>query len=267
MPAVTLWLAAESAGELTIELRTSDRPDNHTPDVVLARRQVALTAGEQVVTIEFDADIDQERYAFVCLPAAPGVAVRQSELRVTGLLALSRTRQQAPGRDIGVETYDMWCPGRRPGGLNLAFALSQPVEVYGPERVAGPVERPTRGPNAWVAQPDDLCPTLTATWPTPRSIGRVELSFDTDFDHAMETVLMGHPERVAPFCVRHYRLYDGAGELLVEVADNHQTRRAHHFEPALVADTLRLEVVGTWGAPAAVMGLRCHAQPHDELAD
>ena len=38
--------------------------------------------------------------------------------------------------------------------------------------------------------------------------------FDTDFDHAMETTLRGHPEAVMPFVVEHYRLKDGAGAVL-----------------------------------------------------
>ena len=255
MPAVTLWLRAEQAGTTVVELLTSDQPDNHTPDRLLSRCDVALEAGEHAVTIDFGADIDAPRYVFVAVQATPGVAVRTSEQRLTGVLSVVRRRRQEPDGDIGVEAYDMWCPDRRPGGQSLAFELGSALAVFEPEQVLTAIERPTSGPNAWVADPADPAPTLTLTWPTQQAVSGVSLCFDTDFDHAMETVLMGHPERVAPFCVRAYRLLDDAGNLLAEVADNHQTRRIHRFEPAVETSRLRLEVTATWGAPAAVF--RC----------
>ena len=49
-------------------------------------------------------------------------------------------------------------------------------------------------------------PTLDIKWIAPQRISRVTLMFDTDFDHAMETVTRGHPEDVMPFAVKHYRL-------------------------------------------------------------
>jgi len=34
-------------------------------------------------------------------------------------------------------------------------------------------------------------------------INRIILNFDTDFDHPMESVQMGHPENRVPFCVKN----------------------------------------------------------------
>ncbi len=39
----------------------------------------------------------------------------------------------------------------------------------------------------------------------------------------MESVLMHHPETVMPFCVRNYRIKDGAGNLIAEKRDNYLT--------------------------------------------
>jgi hypothetical protein len=67
------------------------------------------------------------------------------------------------------------------------------------------------GPNAWVADPRDAAPHLVLDWPEPRTIARLELGFDSDFDHPMETVLMQHPEAISPFMVRRYRVRDETG--------------------------------------------------------
>lgn len=90
------------------------------------------------------------------------------------------------------------------------------------------VARPTNQPNAWVADPAEERPTLTLSWSEPQTLARVELMFDTDFDHPMETVLWGHPEDRMPFCVRGYRLLDETGRVLAECPEQHQTlgRRA-----------------------------------------
>ncbi|TDD65857.1 hypothetical protein E1262_23880 [Jiangella aurantiaca] len=82
--------------------------------------------------------------------------------------------------------------------------------------------QPTAQPNAWAAAPGDAAPAATVRWATPHPIGRVELGFDADLDHALETVLWPHPENAMPFCVRHYRVRDG-DTVVAERTANHQT--------------------------------------------
>ncbi|MBO0792749.1 MAG: FAD-binding dehydrogenase, partial [Ktedonobacteraceae bacterium] len=111
------------------------------------------------------------------------------------------------------------------------------------------------------AAPDDAQPALTLRWQQPQRIGRIELSFDADFDHAMESVLFTHPESVMPFCVKHYRLVDGNGELLAECMDNHQTRNSIRLARPVTTKQLTLQVLATQGdAPAAVFGIRCYEE-------
>lgn len=69
---------------------------------------------------------------------------------------------------------------------------------------------------------------------------------------------MGHPERDMPFCVRDYRISDGAGTVLYEGRDNHQTRNTVRLPQPVIASELRLEVLATHGAPAAVFEMRCY---------
>ena len=109
-----------------------------------------------------------------------------------------------------------------------------------------------------MAQPEDPNPRLSLTWDQPSSIGRIELSFDTDFDHPMESVLLGHPEREMPFCVGSYRILNAEGAVVHECAGNHQTRNTVLLDPPVLTSRLTLEIVSTHGAPAAVFDLRCY---------
>ncbi len=268
VPRFTFMVDARQPTELRFELRTSDRPTNYTPDVVLDVRTIPLQPGQQQVTVSFQADIDEPRYVFVCLMKNSLVSVRTSEQRITGILsaanaqnpAVSNFGRQQPEEDIGVETFEFWCPQRRPAGHNLAITMDPPLEAaFAPVNVINGWGRPTDQPNAWVAAPDDESPTLTLDWSDPQTIARIELLFDTDFDHPMEHVLMTHPERVMPFCVKRYRIYDAVGRLLFEQTDNHQTRAVISLEPPVTTDQLSIQLLESHGRiPAALFAVRCY---------
>jgi hypothetical protein len=108
---------------------------------------------------------------------------------------------------------------------------------------------------------NDAAPRLILQWDTPQTIARVELSFDTDWDHPMENIFLGHPERAMPFCVKHYRIYDAAGRLLAEQTDNHQTRNTIAFAQPITTTRLEIEIVARHGAtPAAIFQAHCYAK-------
>ena len=268
MPRVGLTLDAEQATELRAELRVSSDPNNHSPNVTLATLTLPLPAGTgQRVALRFDVTIDQPRYAFVCLMKNDAVFVHLSDQRLTGVLAVchngnkavAKSATQTPPPGIGIETFEFWTPHRRPGGKNFALTLEPPLDLFGTPNLTNGLARPTRQPNAWVADWADAKPTLHLTWPTPQRIARIVLSFDTDFDHPMESVLMGHPERVMPFCVQQFEIRDGAGRALFHCEDNHLSRRAIRFESPV--DTAHLTI--TFAAPsalvpAALFEVRCY---------
>jgi len=262
MPAVSFTVDAAQPTILHVELRTSSRPDNYTPDVTLAAKQIALEPGTGTeVTAAFDVQIEQPCYVFVCLMKNEHVSVRCSRQRVTGILSVQHRRTQSPPADIGVETFELWCPQRRPGGFNLAVRIDPPIDVFRPEQVVNGLARPTCGPNAWVADPSDPAPALTLQWQRPQRIERIELTFDTDFDHPMESVFLGHPEAVMPFCVKRYRIRDAAGRLIAACDDNHQTRNRHVLRPAVETDRLTIELLETHGkTPASLFEVRCYGQ-------
>jgi len=267
-PQITFWVDVIESTQLVIELRTSDRTDNYTPDVVLATQVVTLPAGDnQSITVDFDVEIDEARYVFVCLMKNAAVSIHTSNQRLTGILsvanrqnpAVSNFGKQEPTEDIGVETFEFWIPQRRPLGHNLAFTIDPPLPVFGAKNVINGRSRPTDRPNAWVADFNDDTPTLDLNWETLQTISQVELSFDTDFDHPMESVLLGHPEAVMPFCVKHYRILKCGQKIVTEQTDNHQTQNKIEFDPPLVTDHLVVEFVDVHGdVPPALFEVRCY---------
>jgi len=119
--------------------------------------------------------------------------------------------------------------------------------------------RPATGVNAWVAALDDARPTLDLTWNENRSIREIVLAFDSDYDHAMETTLFGHPENVVPFTIKHYRVTDGNGRIVAECGDNHQTINRIVLDEPLVTDRLSIELLESYGGtPSALFEVRCY---------
>jgi hypothetical protein len=266
MPAVTFFVDVAQSTQMELELRTSNRPDNHTPDVLLSRQSIACEPGKNIpIEVDFDVEIDRTRYVFVCLLKNDNASVRTTNLRVTGLLSASNYGRQDPPPDIGIEPFEFWAPSRRPAGQNLALNLSAPIECYRATNVVNGLARPTAQPNAWVAAPDDKLPTLTLRWNQARIISRIDLAFDTDWDHPMESSLMGHPEDVMPFCVRSYTILDQSGAAVARVEDNHQTRNTIRFAQPVETGALQLKVQSTHGAPAAVFDLRCYGDAEPPL--
>lgn len=261
LPRVTMTAIAEAPTRLEIQVRLSSKAANHTPDVVLGRRTIDLDEGEQPIVFDFDATIDEPRYAFFCVMVNADVSLALSDQRVTGVLSVQHGRDQKPDRDIGVESFEMWTPERRPGGRNLACRIEPPLGGFEAHRVTGGHARPVEQPHAWVADWADRQPSLTLSWDQPQRIGRVVLMFDPDYDHPMESALWGHPEREMPFCVKRYRLTDAAGNVLHESTANHQGRVEVVLAAPAVTDRLTLSHLATHGGvPPAVFAVRCYAE-------
>lgn len=256
-PRMTFLAHCSEPTGLAVELRRSERRGGFTPDTVLARAEVRLEAGQNL-PVELDFGVRTEPgYLFVCFLRNDRVALHGSSLRVTGLLSVFHRGTQKPEKDIGVETFELWTPERRPNGHNLAMSLDPPLDVFGPENVLNGITRPVEGVNAWVADPADPEPTLTVWYgDKPVEVTAVTLSWDTDWDHPMESVQLGHPERVAPFCVRRYKLLDESGTVLHACDDNHQTRNRIVFRRPVRTRGLRVVLQETWGAPAAMFELQ-----------
>jgi hypothetical protein len=270
MPSVAFTLDVSRPATLHVQLRASSRPDNHTPDVILETRDIQLPSGDkQHVPVEFASSLKQDCYAFVVLLANPDVAVRRSTHRVTGVLAVAhrcnaavaKSATQSPPEGIGIDTFEFWTPERRPGGQNLGLDVEPPLQVFSTEALRDGVDRPTDRPHAWAAELTDPSPGVTLQWPDEQNIARVLLSFDTDFDHPMESLLLGHPEDTMPFCVRRFCIRGDDGQLLYQCADNHQTRREIAFPQPVRTSKLVLELSHPApNIPAALFGIRAYSR-------
>jgi hypothetical protein len=272
MPEITFQATTNQPADLRFELRTSRQPDEYTPDQILDVQTIHIEAGDDIsIPVRFTASIDQARYVFVCVMKNAAVSMRCSKLRITGILSaanksnhrVSNYGKQAPVEDIGVDSFEFWCPERRPEGHNLAMTIKPALDIFHPENVVNGWNRPTCGPNAWLADLSDPLPTLKLEWDAAQEIARLNLGFDTDFDHPMESVMWGHPERVMPFCVRHYRIRDENGRVITECMGNHSTRNSFLFEPAIKTRCIQIEVLESHGpVPAAIFEVGCYST-HD----
>ncbi|WP_207534412.1 FAD-dependent oxidoreductase [Desertivirga arenae] len=253
---------------LEIELRGTQRNGNYTPDVNLGKKELKLAKGLHELELGFDATLGMDGYVFLMFQRNPNVQLGYSEKRVTGILsvfnlvnkAVSNYGKQSPAPNTGVEEFEFWCPQRRPHGQNLAVEVPVPLNVFQASNIKNGVDRPTTRPNAWVADFNDPFPQLELQWDIDQEIKRIELWFDTDFDHPMESVLMTHPEKAMPFCVRNYTILDGLGNELATVTGNFQTSNIVELPSAITTNKLIIKMEHpSEKVPAAIFAVRCYS--------
>jgi len=266
----TIIFKAESGANtiLDVELRISGKTGNYTPDVTLEKKSISINSGENNIELGFSSKITEEAYAFIIFHKNPEIKLFVSEQRITGVLsvfnlvnkAVSNYGKQTPPEDIGVDEFEFWCPQRRPEGHNIAVSIEPGITAFGKENIKTGIFRPTTKPNAWVAAFEDKAPQLKIKWEESKEISKIDLFFDTDYDHPMESVLMGHPEDVMPFCVRNYKIKDGKGEIIFEKIDNYQTINNIEFKKPL--NTKELIIILEHPSdkiPASLFSIRCYS--------
>jgi hypothetical protein len=263
---VQIQVKAIKNSTLTLELRKSQKLGNFTLDELVEKQEISVNNGEHSYSIDFGYAPETAQYLAVCLMQNEDLEVKCSALRVTGVLSIfnkfnksvATSSVQSPPDGIGIDEFEFWVPERRPQGHNLAFELGESLKVFGKNNLTNGIFRPAVQPNAWVASLEDKGPQMKVCWDSPQSIKEIKLFFDTDFDHPMESTLMGHPESEIPFCVKSYRIKDGQGNLLHAQDANHQTINTISFEDAISTDKLIFEIDHPSDTvPAALFGLLC----------
>lgn len=242
---------AEEATELSCELRVSSKVKNYTPDLTLSSKTISLHKGEQYLDIHFDKTLKEDQYAFVTFLKHEHIQLKGSRQRLSGVLsvfnhgnkAVSNTGKQEPPEALGIDSFEFWTPIRRPEGHNIGMQINPGLEAYGTDLMMNGFTRPCIRTNAWVAHPLDTHPSLQLQWSEPQQIQNIQLHFDTDFDHPLESSLMGHPEHVMPFCVREYLIKDETGKVIHHEKDNHQTINKIKLEQAIQTKRLKIELL------------------------
>jgi hypothetical protein len=267
LPLMRFHLMAKSKTTIPVQLAVSSRMGSYTPDVILEEKMLALEPGRNCIELDWKTVFTGSQYTFIIFRKNENVSACLSDARLTGLLSLyqtenkavSNTGVQTPPADIGVDAFEFWTPRRRPAGENMAINFSASLFTYSADNIKNGYARPYLSANAWVAALTDPNPWLIIEWDKAVTIQTIQLTFDTDMDHPMESVLMQHPENVMPFCIRNYSIYDGPGNLVKKVSGNYQTRNTIRLDSPLVTDTLIIKCEHpAAGMPAAIFEIRCY---------
>lgn len=267
IPAMSVRVKVFANTQLTVELRKSLDAHEYTPDFVIETLRLSLTPSSEFVECKFKTVISEDRYLFITFLRNEQVQLASSETRLTGVLSLynssnkavSNSGKQAPIEDLGVESFEFWCPRRRPDGQNVALFFEAPVYTFSAGAMRSGYSRPTHLPNAWVADREDSDPMIQLEWETRQEIRRVVVNLDTDFDHSMESVLMGHPENVMPFCVNRINLFDDQGLCIGNVSGNHQSQVVFEFGEPVQTKLLKVKVEHpSIHVPAAIFSINCY---------
>lgn len=266
-PEATLYFSSQEERKIEVQLRASECIGNFTPDKILATKMVTVCPGVQVPTpVKFDVDIDAPQYVFVCVMPCEGVSIGLSDALMTGVLSLVHSHNkkvassavQTPPDGSGFDAFEFWLPERRPHGKLLAASFQPSLKSFGVDQIKTGYTRPFIQSNAWVADKKDHHPTATLTWDKQQAIRTIQLFFDVDYDHAMESVQFGHYESAMPFCVKAFRIVDDKNNVIAIEQDNHQALHEIHFDEPVVCAALRIEILETREAPAALFGVRCY---------
>ncbi|MGI9544729.1 MAG: FAD-dependent oxidoreductase [Cyclobacteriaceae bacterium] len=267
VPRIQFLVSAKNACSLTVTLRCSEKQYNYTPDVTLGVKTFDLVPGEQKISLEFDVDLQQEIYVFICFHQQEEVSIQCTKTRITGVVsvfnkhnkAVSNFGRQDPEPGLGFESFEFWVPIRRPGGQNIAMNIEPPLTCFGEENIVNGFQRPYIRPNAWVADLNETNPDLTIEWDAPQNIGSIVLSFDTDWDYAMESSLLGHAENIMPFVIRDYKILDQEGQIVYQKDGNYQTRNVIEFSTPITTNKLVIQLVKpSTSVPASLFSVSCY---------
>lgn len=264
LPEMLIELEAIEDTELEIQLRKSLKRGNYTPDSILYTKKFSLIQGRQKLRFFFDKYFENEEYAFVVLMANDKISVSVSDDILTGVttvynqinIAVSNYGRQDPPEGIGVESFEFWCPKRRPQAKNLAISFEHPLPLYKGDNIKTLCYRPFNGTNAWAASVNDNAPYIIVKWEDEKEISKMVFNFDVDYDHAMETVQYGHYDDVMPQCVRDFTIVDKKGNVIKEVNGNFLSQVVINLETKLITDSLKVCFrKPNENTPVSVMGI------------
>jgi hypothetical protein len=248
VPKFSVTAQAVEQTTLTVQLRGSQKPYNYTPEVILAEKKFTLQPGATDLDIDLGVSNPQTQYVFLCFMQNEAVAMSTTLTRVSALMSVEHECTQEPPEDVGVDVFERWTPVRRPNGHNLALTVTPPIKAWSLANIRNGVARPTKRANCWVPREDaNGRKMVTLKWDAPIRLRQLVVHFDTDFDHALESVLRGHPERDIPFCVSKWRVLDlsreGEEKELFSEDGNHLSRRVAEMEPSVVVSKIGVEVL------------------------
>ncbi|MGP3959617.1 FAD-dependent oxidoreductase [Nonomuraea sp. 3N208] len=249
LDAVELMLDAAAGTELVVDLYDPVLGQNYVPRELISSYAVPVEPGKnQWVRVDLSFQPGRAQNAFLLIRANPDVALHVADRPTPGVLSLTRVPLRP--RDEAPQLLREWSDA---GLLRRTFCFrSGPTEAFAPSRALDGVQRPHAGPHMWVS--DTLPAAIELSWPSPVTIGRVDVLADDDVNE--DLINLHHhrtPFEVMPTLVRDYRLevrQEGGWRTVSEVRDNRRRRNVHDLEP-VTTDALRIVVDNSNGTPFA----------------
>jgi hypothetical protein len=233
---------------LEMQLKVPSENNHFTPDVTLQAETYTLKSGNHKIEFIIQTPLAEKQYAFVCLMKNEQIKVRVSDERCSAIMtvynrinkAVSNYGKQEPPAGIGIDSFEFWTPERRPGGKNLAFSLYPALNIFEPKNLVNGHVRPLPPgeTNVWVAAKEEAIATVELKWKHEVAIQQVKIFFDADYDHALESTLMEHPESTIPFIISDYSIVDANGNMLKKVTGNYQAINTIRFDQPVSTNTL-----------------------------
>ncbi len=243
-----LRVKADKDTILRVELRTSSRFGSYTPDTVIESKEIDIAIGEHNVELDFNKVLPEDQYAFLTIIQNEALSILSSDQRMTGIMtvfngenkAVNNNGHQNPPEGSGIDSFEFWIPKRRPEGQNLAFSVTPALNLYKTKYLINGYTRPFLRTNAWAADLEDGTPNINLEWEDKQSIREISLFFDTDYDNAMESVLMQHHDDVIPFVARDYEILNDKNEVIYKRKGNYQTINKIEFDEPVKTDQLKI---------------------------
>ncbi|UII75352.1 FAD-dependent oxidoreductase [Flagellimonas sp. HMM57] len=241
-------LRAKENTTVTITLKHSSSKKHYTPDVELESKSFQLHESEQEITFTSEKELDSDGYVYLCFMKNEVVEIALSDERFSGVMtvqhkvnpAVSNYGIQEPPEGIGVDTFEFWTPQRFPKGKNLALDITPPIQGFFTENLKNQQLRPTScgNTNVWLSDIDDKNPKLSLQWDKKQTIGRIKLFFDSDYDNALESILMTHPKSVTTFMQSDYEIHDAEGNVIFSKNNNYQAINTIELDNPIQTDAI-----------------------------
>lgn len=235
---------------LSINLKTSSKQKHFTPDIELEFKTFTLKKGIQEISYTCEKKINVDSYVYLCFIQNEAVEIMLSDERFPGVMtllqketpAVSNYGKQEPPKDIGIDSFDFWTPEKMPSGKNIAMTIVPPIQNFCSTNILNNNLRPTADgySNIWQADLNDKNPELKLEWDLKQKISSIHLFFDCDYDNALPSVFVTHPNAEIPFTIRKYKIYDGDKNMIHETLNNYQAINKIVFDKPIITNELKV---------------------------
>jgi hypothetical protein len=263
LSSVDLFIDADEATTLSVELTDTGKPQNFVPGARLQVTEVAVSAGaRQWVHLPLTWQPEEARTACLIVRKNPALAMHVACSPTTGILAYERGPKPIvdpalPVEDQPEQPVSEWRmkPFAR---MSPCLRIAPETKAFAPERVIDGYTRPWNGPHLWCSAPmvEGAGEWLELRWDEPVPIARVHLTFNDNPNEYLNNLhYIRVPFTVMPELVRDYRLEarspEGAWTVVWREQGNRRRRRVHTLAYPVATDCLRLVIEATNGAPRA----------------